>query len=246
MFVGRGGIAPRGRLSGVMGGIVDWAARGAAHLIGEIGKLMDRSTQPELRSAWFSERYAAMVRLSTALAGVFLLLAAFFVSAHGFSSILFLDNVRQAAPLGVVVAGQALVLMMGRLDLSVGATASMANIVLCSVFDSNMANLAPALAATLAAGVLVGLANGLMSTKLGIPAFLATLADVAEHRFYVALSAGDGLVHAAQGVPRPIVVEFWNGSNRRPPACCMAILTRNSEVPVRTASSARYLRFRRT
>jgi ribose/xylose/arabinose/galactoside ABC-type transport system permease subunit len=106
-----------------------------------------------------------------------LLLAAFFVSAHGFSSILFLDNVRQAAPLGVVVVGQALVLMMGRLDLSVGATASMANIVLCSVFDSNMANLVPALAATLAAGVLVGLANGLMSTKLGIPAFLATLAS---------------------------------------------------------------------
>src|SRR5439155_23072482 len=83
---------------------------------------------------------------------LFLLLAAFFVSAHGFSSILFLDNVRQAAPLGVVVAGQALVLMMGRLDLSVGATASMANIVLCSVFDSSMANLVPALAATLAVG----------------------------------------------------------------------------------------------
>lgn len=112
-----------------------------------------------------------------AMALLMLLLAAFFISARGFSSILLLDNIRQAAPLGVVVAGQALVLMMGRLDLSVGATASMANIVLCSIFNSDMANLVPAVTATLAAGALVGLANGIMSTKLRIPAFLATLAS---------------------------------------------------------------------
>ena len=112
-----------------------------------------------------------------AVALLTLLLAVFFISAHGFSSVLLLDNIRQAAPLGVVVAGQALVLMMGRLDLSVGATASMANIVLCSIFNSNMANLMLAVTATLAAGALVGLANGFMSTKLRIPAFLATLAS---------------------------------------------------------------------
>jgi hypothetical protein len=77
-------------------------------------------------------------------------------------------------------------------------------------------------------------------------AVLATLSNVAKHGFRVALSAGDRLVHAAKRVARPVVIEFWNGSNRGPPACCMAILTRNSEVPVRTASSAGYLRFPRT
>ena len=91
-----------------------------------------------------------------AVALLVLLLAVFFISARGFSATLLLDNVRQAAPLGIVVAGQALVLMMGRLDLSVGATASMANIVLCAVFNSDMANLVPAVAAALGAGVLVG------------------------------------------------------------------------------------------
>ncbi len=45
-----------------------------------------------------------------------------------------LDNVRQAAPLGVVALGQALMLMMGRLDLSVGATAGLANVVLAIAF----------------------------------------------------------------------------------------------------------------
>jgi hypothetical protein len=93
------------------------------------------------------------------------------------------------------------------------------------------------------AGLAIG--SELPLVNIGM-AVLATLSNVAKHRFYVALSAGDGLVHAAQRVARPVVVEFWNGSNRLPPACCMAILTRNSEVPVRTASSARYLRLPRT
>lgn len=111
-----------------------------------------------------------------AVALLLLLLALFFFALRGFSPLLLLDNVRQAAPLGAVVLGQAIVLMMGRLDLSVGATASMANIVLCSVFNSDMANLLPALLATYGAALLVGLANGVMATKLRIPAFLATLA----------------------------------------------------------------------
>ena len=112
-----------------------------------------------------------------ALALLVALLAVFFIALGRFSPMLALDNIRQAAPLGVVVLGQALVLMMGRLDLSVGATASLANIVLASVFAGDMANLVPALAATFGAGLLVGLANGLMATKLRIPAFLATLAS---------------------------------------------------------------------
>lgn len=93
------------------------------------------------------------------------------------------------------------------------------------------------------AGLAIGSQLPLVNVGMAV---LAALSNVAEHRFYVALSAGDGLVHAAQRVARPVVVEFWNGSNRRPPAGCMAILTRNSEVPVRTASSARYLRLPRT
>jgi ribose/xylose/arabinose/galactoside ABC-type transport system permease subunit len=104
------------------------------------------------------------------------LLAAIFVISGRVSPMLVLDNVRLAAPLGVVVLGQALILMMGRLDLSVGATASLANIVLSSMFRDDMANVAPALAATIGCGLVVGLANGLMATKLRIPSFLATLA----------------------------------------------------------------------
>ena len=61
------------------------------------------------------------------------------------------------------------------------------------------------------AGLAIG--SQLPFVNIGM-AVLATLSDVAKHGFYVALSAGDGLVHAAQRVARPVVVEFWNGSNR--------------------------------
>jgi hypothetical protein len=60
---------------GIMGAIVTWASDGAAYLIGRIAAIVDRSTQPQLTSTWFSERYVAMVQLAVALAAVFLLLA---------------------------------------------------------------------------------------------------------------------------------------------------------------------------
>ena len=117
-----------------------------------------------------------------AVALLVLLLAVFFIAARGFSAILLLDNIRQAAPLGVVVAGQALVLMMGRLDLSVGATASMANIVLCSIFNSDMANLVPAVAATLGAGVLVGPCQRHHGDQATHPRLPRDTGELADHR----------------------------------------------------------------
>ena len=93
------------------------------------------------------------------------------------------------------------------------------------------------------AGLAIGSQLPLVNISMAV---LAALSNVAEHRLDVALSAGDGLVHAAQRIARPVVVEFWNGSNRLPPACGMTILAGNREAAVRTASSARYLRLPRT
>jgi ribose transport system permease protein len=104
------------------------------------------------------------------------LISVLFAASGAFSLHLALDNIRQAAPLGVVAIGQALILMMGRLDLSTGATASTANIVVSTVFAGDMRNLAPALSATFVVGAAIGLVNGFMATKLKLPSFLATLA----------------------------------------------------------------------
>lgn len=104
------------------------------------------------------------------------LLVVLFVASGKVSLQQVLDNARQAAPLGIIALGQALILMMGRLDLSVGATAGLANVVLATTFAGDMANMPFALALTLALGLSVGIVNGLLVVALRIPAFLATLA----------------------------------------------------------------------
>lgn len=105
-----------------------------------------------------------------------LLLIVLFVASGRISLQQVMDNARQAAPLGIIALGQALILMMGRLDLSVGATAGLANVVLATAFAGNMDNMPLALALTIGLGLGVGLINGLLVVALRIPAFLATLA----------------------------------------------------------------------
>jgi hypothetical protein len=59
----------------VMGGIVDWAASGAAWLVTEIGQQIDKSTRPAIGSTWFGAQYAAVRQLAVALSVLFLLAA---------------------------------------------------------------------------------------------------------------------------------------------------------------------------
>ncbi|OLP60572.1 hypothetical protein BJF93_19810 [Xaviernesmea oryzae] len=143
-----------------------------------------------------------------ALGLLVLLLALLLVSSGAFSGQQLLDNARQAAPLGIIVLAQALILMMGRLDLSVGATAGLANVVLATSFAGDMANIGTALALTLIFGLAVGLANGLLVVVLRIPAFLATLA--------MSLIIAGGLLVFTGGSPRGsipasfrVVTEGW-------------------------------------
>jgi ribose/xylose/arabinose/galactoside ABC-type transport system permease subunit len=105
-----------------------------------------------------------------------ILLVLLFAASGKISAQQVMDNARQAAPLGIIALGQALILMMGRLDLSVGATAGLANVVLATAFAGNMANMPVALALTIGLGLAVGVINGLLVVALRIPAFLATLA----------------------------------------------------------------------
>lgn len=111
-----------------------------------------------------------------ALGLLVVLLAVLFAATGQVSFNQLMDNARQAAPLGIIAIGQALILLMGRLDLSVGATAGLANVVLATTFAGAMENMVPALALTLACGLLVGMANGIMVVLLRIPSFLTTLA----------------------------------------------------------------------
>lgn len=88
-----------------------------------------------------------------------------------------INIVRLAAFLGIIAAGQTLVILSGGegIDLSVGAVVTLSAILVFRIVNGENAMLLPALAVALAVGALVGLANGIGVTALGIPPLVMTL-----------------------------------------------------------------------
>jgi ribose transport system permease protein len=80
----------------------------------------------------------------------------------------------QAAILGIVSVGTTFVIVGGDLDLSIGANVALSGVV-CGLAMNATHNIALGIAAGLGCGVLIGLINGLISTRLHVPAFVATL-----------------------------------------------------------------------
>lgn len=93
-----------------------------------------------------------------------------FLSAGNVSNML-----QQLAPLGIVVIGQTFVILLGGLDLSVASVMATAAVAATS-FSGRDRDVPAIIGVTLAIGVLVGLANGLLVAKRRVSPFLATLA----------------------------------------------------------------------
>ncbi|MEU1123398.1 ABC transporter permease [Streptomyces sp. NPDC005899] len=105
------------------------------------------------------------------------LLAALAITDPGFyDPDSFLAFVKRAAPLVILAVGQYLVIVSGGFDLSVGAVVT-AGVVAGAEFYGSYPD-APWLLVTaglLVAGAVVGLANGLITTRLRVPSFITTL-----------------------------------------------------------------------
>lgn len=112
---------------------------------------------------------------------VVLLLVVFSVASDKFLTADNLTNIsRQSVYLLLVALGQMLILICGQLDLSVGATVSLASIVtakalVTSGVTSPVSAVAIGVAAGLVTGAIVGLFNGLFVAVLRAPAFMVTL-----------------------------------------------------------------------
>ena len=88
---------------------------------------------------------------------------------------IFLLFLKRAAPLMILAAGQLFVIVSGEFDLSVGAIMTTVVIVAARLIDGDPDRTWPVIALLLAGGVAVGLANGLITTRLGVPSFITTL-----------------------------------------------------------------------
>lgn len=109
----------------------------------------------------------------TSLAGlviVFYLLNSAFLSS---------SNIRAMAIamsyVGIIAVGQTLLLVGGEFDLSVGSVAGLCAVASGWLMTSGGLPVAVGLAGGLGLGALLGLVNGLIVVRLGIPAFIATL-----------------------------------------------------------------------
>jgi ribose transport system permease protein len=85
-----------------------------------------------------------------------------------------LNILRQTAMISIMSVAMTYVLAAGEIDLSIGMVAGLASLVVAVAMD----HFGPAagVIAGLAVGGLVGLVNGALTTRVGIPSFLATLA----------------------------------------------------------------------
>jgi ribose/xylose/arabinose/galactoside ABC-type transport system permease subunit len=83
----------------------------------------------------------------------------------------------QAAPLGIVVIGQVLVILVRGLDLSVASVMATAAVV-ATCFSGQDTDALPVFIVAISIGLATGLVNGLLITKRNVSPFLATLATM--------------------------------------------------------------------
>jgi len=106
------------------------------------------------------------------------------LAISGIASPIFLqgDNINnmlvQWSPLGIVVIGQALVMLVGGLDLSVASVMATAAVI-ATAYGADNEKILPIVASALLLGVCTGLINGLLVTKRNVSPFLATFAMAA-------------------------------------------------------------------
>ncbi len=77
--------------------------------------------------------------------------------------------------IGIIAVGEAMLLVAGELDLGVGSVAGLCGMVAGTLMAFHHWPLPLALLASVATGALVGVVNGVVTTFVGVPAFITTL-----------------------------------------------------------------------
>jgi D-xylose transport system permease protein len=86
----------------------------------------------------------------------------------------------QMAPYAIIGMGVVFVLLLGEIDLSIGFVSGIGGVItaLLLVPDGNQTSVIVAIAAAIAAGTAIGVLQGTLFAKVGIPSFIVTLAGL--------------------------------------------------------------------
>jgi D-xylose transport system permease protein len=149
--------------------------------------------------------------------GVFAWKNEHFLSARNLTNL-----VLQIAAMGTISAGIVLVLLLGEIDLSVGAVSGLCAAVMAVLDVQRGLAAVPSLVVAVAAGALIGLFQGLWFTRFRVPSFVVTLAGLLAWQgalLYVLGSTGtiniyDPVIDALTGVFLPPWLGWVSGKPR--------------------------------
>lgn len=151
------------------------------------------------RTGWLP-RHAIWFVLASLLGAAALASSAFLDPAYLF------NMVRQAAPAGIAAVGVTFVMIMGGVDLSVGAVISLTAVVSAVVMNGDVAHVPAAIGLALLLGAAIGLVNGVLVTWSRASPFILTLGvAIAVYGLTQIYSGG-----TARGVVAPGFREFFN------------------------------------
>lgn len=119
------------------------------------------------------------------------LIAGFSVASPVFFSAANFANIgRQTAIVTIIAVGMALVIISAEIDLSVASSLALSGVVAAMAMRDVSDNWLVGAAAGIGTGALVGLVNGLLTTRLRIPSFLVTLGTLGIARGLALLLTG--------------------------------------------------------
>jgi ribose transport system permease protein len=109
---------------------------------------------------------------------------------------------------GIIAIGQTILLVAGEFDLSVGSVAGLSAVVAAKLMTAAALPVSIAILGGVGVGALIGLVNGLIVVRLGIPAFIQTLGM---------LFIGQGLIQVVTGgypvYPLPEAINVIGGTD---------------------------------
>src|SRR5882724_6938759 len=169
-----------------MGGPVESASDGfsrAEDLLTDVIKTDDQP-DPVVQRSWQSFVGRLLVRRDIVILVVAVLMFVFFALVN--RKFLGVNNLtgilRTVPPIGMIAVGETLLFISGEIDLSVGASFGLSMTVIGTMVIQGHVDPWQAAALVILIGTLIGLINGLLVTRAGLPSFIVTLGMLAALR----------------------------------------------------------------
>jgi D-xylose transport system permease protein len=148
------------------------------------------------------------------LLGLVVIWAVFTVANDRFLTATNLVNLSlQIAATGMISIGVVLVLLLGEIDLSVGIVSGLCAAVMAVLVEQHGWPAVPGIAAGVAAGAAIGLFQGSVVTRFGIPSFVVTLAGLIGWQGALLWVLGDtGTVNINNAAIQDLAGTFYSGA----------------------------------